>query len=276
MSEPQYHILIGSQQSGPIPLSRLQEMWQNGSVTPETLYWKQGQPGWEPIAKIASSLGQAPSQRLHQLLPNSAQSGPAAFSPSAAPGAQPSGVSGFAIASALCGLTGLVLGIPALFAIIFGHIARARIRRAGGALTGRPMATIGLVLGYFVLTVFAGVTAFVTLTDYFDGTDINDLRNAREIGAAVLQYADDHQGRTPASFGELMPQYIPDNTIFISPLAADKSSLGYELVLPDTDLHEIQDPAHTILIRARYTSAKGYRTTVYVDAHATTLRDEEK
>lgn len=54
----------------------------------------------------------------------------------------PSRTSGWAVASLILGIVG-----GALFAIVFGAIAKDRIRRSGGALTGDGMATAGIVLG---------------------------------------------------------------------------------------------------------------------------------
>jgi hypothetical protein len=51
-----------------------------------------------------------------------------------------------AVLSFTCGW--LFTAIPA---VICGHIARAKIRKAGGALGGRGIATAGLVLGYLAL-----------------------------------------------------------------------------------------------------------------------------
>jgi hypothetical protein len=39
----------------------------------------------------------------------------------------------------------------AIPAVICGHIARAKIRKSGGALGGRGIATTGLILGYTAL-----------------------------------------------------------------------------------------------------------------------------
>ena len=51
-----------------------------------------------------------------------------------------------AVLSFTCGW--LFTAIPA---VICGHIARAKIRKSGGALGGRGIATAGLILGYIAL-----------------------------------------------------------------------------------------------------------------------------
>src|SRR5881396_2027226 len=51
-----------------------------------------------------------------------------------------------AVLSFFCGW--LVTAIPA---VICGHIARSKIRKSGGALGGKGVATAGLILGYIAL-----------------------------------------------------------------------------------------------------------------------------
>src|SRR5687767_5781002 len=49
---------------------------------------------------------------------------------------------GFAVASLILGVAG-----GSLLAVVFGFVARGRIRRSGGARTGHGLATAGIVLG---------------------------------------------------------------------------------------------------------------------------------
>jgi hypothetical protein len=56
-------------------------------------------------------------------------------------------VSGFAVASVVCGLVWL-WWIGAIAAIVFGHVALNEIRRSDGLRTGKGLAITGLVLGY--------------------------------------------------------------------------------------------------------------------------------
>src|SRR5438094_10335517 len=53
-----------------------------------------------------------------------------------------------AILSFTCGW--LFTAIPA---VICGHVARSKIRKSGGALGGKGIATAGLILGYIALVV---------------------------------------------------------------------------------------------------------------------------
>ena len=66
----------------------------------------------------------------------------------------PRQTSGLAIASLVLGLVSLTgfcccAGIvPAILAIVFGHVAASQIRRSEGRLNGMGMAVAGLVIGY--------------------------------------------------------------------------------------------------------------------------------
>src|SRR4029077_4896007 len=64
-----------------------------------------------------------------------------------------------AVLSFTCGW--LFTAIPA---VICGHIARAKIRKSGGALGGRGIATAGLVLGYIALVLgIMGIPLLVSM-----------------------------------------------------------------------------------------------------------------
>jgi type II secretory pathway pseudopilin PulG len=60
----------------------------------------------------------------------------------------PTGISGKAIGSLICGLFFFMFP-AAVVAIILGHLSLSDIRKAAGRLTGRGIAVAGLVLGYF-------------------------------------------------------------------------------------------------------------------------------
>jgi hypothetical protein len=64
--------------------------------------------------------------------------------------------SNMAIVSLVCGLLGwnILPLVGAIIAIITGHLAIGEIGRSGGRLTGKSLATIGLVLGYIELALW--------------------------------------------------------------------------------------------------------------------------
>ena len=70
-----------------------------------------------------------------------------------------------AIASLICGILGWSF-LPfagAVLAVILGHTAKVDIRRSGGQLGGDSIATLGLLLGYANLALFALGIIFLAL-----------------------------------------------------------------------------------------------------------------
>lgn len=58
-----YHLSVNGQQQGPYPIQQLQQMVQNGQLTPDTYVWTNGMSGWEAaknIPVLASLFGTPP------------------------------------------------------------------------------------------------------------------------------------------------------------------------------------------------------------------------
>ena len=120
---------------------------------------------------------------------------PFAGGPGAGPGpAQPQAprTTGWAIASLVLGIIG-----GALLAIVFGFVARSKIKRSGGALRGKGLATAGIVLGFAWTALFAaiivlGVTGALedTNADGFSGEEKAVAQTVDDIEEA-LQEGDD-------------------------------------------------------------------------------------
>ena len=56
-AQAMYHVALGGVQQGPFPVMQLQQMIQQGQLTPDTLVWTAGMAGWE-AANSVSSLSQ--------------------------------------------------------------------------------------------------------------------------------------------------------------------------------------------------------------------------
>jgi acyl carrier protein len=80
-------------------------------------------------------------------------------------------MSGMAVTSLLLGILSLLVFLVgpvfALPAVIFGHVASARVRRSDGAQRGHALAVVGFLLGYFCLT-FWGYTLYHLRYQRFD------------------------------------------------------------------------------------------------------------
>lgn len=62
-----YHVAINGQQQGPFPVAQLQQMAQQGQLTPDTLVWTAGMPGWasaNTVAELVPLFGATPPPLL--------------------------------------------------------------------------------------------------------------------------------------------------------------------------------------------------------------------
>ena len=78
--------------------------------------------------------------------------------------------SGLAIASMVCGIaawTILPILLPAIAAVVTGHLAKKEIRESGNTLGGDGMALAGLLMGYIQLGLFALAILVVILALLF-------------------------------------------------------------------------------------------------------------
>lgn len=135
-------------------------------------------------------------------------------------------------------------------------------------------------LKYAILTALLFITACSRNDDAANQKIcIQQMRKLESLG---VEYAASHGGMYPKTFDELLSvQKIPDPTLLISPLAADKSKPSYELIfagkklisLPD-GLMPIRNPGKTILIRSLYTTKGGYRLAAFADGHIRETKDQ--
>lgn len=145
----QWYYGVNGQQIGPVTEAELTALVASGRITPATLLWREGMPGWLTFSQLHSQGGVYPGQ-VPQFM------GYNMMNPT---------TSGYAIASLVCGIVGLVtclvfVGIPA---VICGHMAMHQIANSRSMVIGRGMALTGLVLGYLCVLImlsFGGLMVF--------------------------------------------------------------------------------------------------------------------
>ena len=151
---PQWYFGSSAGQSGPVEDHEIRALIQAGTVTPETLVWRDGMKDWTPMQAVPELHVQALSPYVP---PYTAT--PGYYGPPPVPN------NGLAIASMVCGIVGYctcyfvaILGIPA---VICGHLALTQIRNSPVPMGGRGMAIAGLVLGYLGIVITLGFITFL-------------------------------------------------------------------------------------------------------------------
>ena len=143
------------QQNGPITESELRRLLADGSLTQQTLVWRDGLGEWRAVSEVPEL--QAPVLTTPEVIADQ----------QASYGVAPQ--SGLAIASMVCGIVSLLLcyvnALAAIPAVICGHMALKKIRESLQPMAGRGMAIAGLVTGYlgllFQLAIIIGLLFFV-------------------------------------------------------------------------------------------------------------------
>ena len=143
-----WFVARGDSHQGPVSHSDVQRWIKTGEIGPTTLVWKQGMPAWLPASQVSElEMDAAAAARA-------AGTSPYVYLPR---------TSGLAVASLVFALLWLC-GLGSLLATISGAMARSRISRSNGALTGKSLAVLGLVLGIAgLISTFAAAIVFALI-----------------------------------------------------------------------------------------------------------------
>lgn len=168
----------GNERHGPYSETEIRNQVSAGIVGPETLSWSPGQADWVPLAEHPLAALSWPSSPPVPYRPSAVTSpAPAAPAPqviivrdspmvpqnfNATFGGQRG--SGLALAALACGIMSFFFFLPAIPAIVLGHAARGAIRR-DPSLTGKGMATAGMLIGYFI--VVCGIASVLVFLLFF-------------------------------------------------------------------------------------------------------------
>jgi len=102
--------------------------------------------------------------------------------------------SGKALASMITGIFGFLFFLPAIAAIILGHISRSEIRKSNGHLKGTGMATAGLIMGYVVIAflpfvlIIAAIAIPNLLRARIAANEASAVGSIRTINTAEISY----------------------------------------------------------------------------------------
>lgn len=113
------------------------------------------------------------------------------------------------------------------------------------------------------LAVLGGVSTPVISKTRDTATATKSLSHAKQIGIACKLYALDNNGKFPPSLEALVPDYLPDAKLFVSPFAPEVP-VGYSYTAGLTE----SSPAETVLIEDKFASRESRRVIVRVDMSA--------
>ncbi len=186
---------VDGKEYGPIGLEQLKQWAAEGRINAQTRIQSSASTDWKP----ASEFPELSSLFVPPVAGATAQPPPALLGQ--APPAEPK--KGLAIASFVLGILsvtvcfGLVTGLPA---IICGHLAHNRARRAPAQYGGAGFAIAGFVLGYLsaCMTLILLAILLPALSQAKGkAQDINCVNNLKQIGLAFRVWAVDHNDQFP-------------------------------------------------------------------------------
>ncbi len=166
--------------------------------------------------------------------------------------------SGLAVTSLILGLLGLCcpLFLPPIAAVACGHIARGKIRKSQGLLSGNGLALAGLILGYIGL-----ILSILSIVFYImiGGSVLKlsvQVAGAQKIHTAVVQMVSDGASKEDKSLGwpadagittsAELEQRLVDNGYLTE---EDAKSIGFDNFLFGNVSDS--DPGETIFIKIR-------------------------
>jgi hypothetical protein len=195
---------------GPVSAEVLRQWIAERRANAQTMVQAEGSPGFRP-------LGEFPE--FQSALAAVGPAGAPSYTVTTAPAEKPA--SGLAITSLVLGILTFCLFIPAIPAIITGHLALGRIRREPDKVGGKGLAIAGLVLGYFgLLLTLPAILAGLMLPALAKAKDkaqrINCVSNLKQIGLAARMYSNDHKEVFPISFIGLSND-LPNLKVLICP-----------------------------------------------------------
>ena len=264
----QIHIARDGQKLGPFSTEEVTARLAAGELRPTDLAWAEGRAEWCPLSAFpgfSSAPGTPPPLRA-----------PVAPPPlQRIPGGDVMSTSGLAIASLTCGILSCVF-LPVLAsipAIVCGHMSLSEIKRSAGAIGGKGIAMTGTVMGYLtlailpviaVIAILAGIALPVFSQVQLKGKQVKSLSQAKQIAIACHLYADDHDGAFPVTIEELVPEILPDRSVFICPLSGPSEPMGY-IYYGGKET----DPGENVLIVSKGADRRGKRIVVHVDGSGT-------
>jgi hypothetical protein len=143
---------------------------------------------------------------------------------------------------------------------------------------GSGLAVGGMTTGYLgFVSMLAAVSVYMYMEQNKNHADDDAVKqcaaNAETIARACKAYAADHRGNFPSQLDDLVPQYLPDKTVFSSPIpvpGASQPEIGYRYFGGKST-----DPADQVLLISLGTTANHLKVLVFIDGSSRVVKDSE-
>jgi len=249
----QYLIGIQGVQSGPFSETEIREKIASGAFGSDALCWSEGWAEWRPLASVFPV--NPPGLRPPSLPPSSFTVRPATPAPAIRP--ENTVISGLAITSLVLGVSGLLLFITSIPAVICGHIACSNIKQSNGGQKGRGMAIAGLVLGYLIIAIMPfGLMAAMAIPAFQKVRSVSQekaiINNLRQLDAAAEQFMLEN-GVTKAAYADLVGQG-PDRYIKNLTPVSGEDYTRLMINAADREISVTTAQGHIITLSRHYTS----------------------
>ena len=148
---------------------------------------------------------------------------------------------------------------------------RGRAHTIAWALLLAPFLTPSLLISYAfsrfalaliipMIAILAGIAVPVFGEVQLRGKQVKSLSNAKQIALGCKIYATEHNGAFPKTVEELVPEFLPNPSIFVCPLSPAEP-MGYEYFGGKET-----DPPENVLLVSKAADRRGRRVVIHVDA----------
>lgn len=270
----QIHVARGGEQLGVFAVDDVRKRLTSGEFRATDLGWSEGRAGWTALSQFPDLLTSAATMLPPPLPPPGAS--PATGSPlpgAPQPANETTSTSAAAVTSLICGILSFTIlpFLAAIPAVICGHIAHSRIKRAAGRLTGNGLATAGLILGYLAIAsipFFAGMAVPIIKAVQVKGKQSASLSQGQKIATACRIYALDNEGAFPKRLEDLIPDYLAGPESLVCPIVGNSVPVGYEYYGGRDS-----DPPSNILLVSKAVGRKNERVVFHVDTSGAVVRN---
>jgi hypothetical protein len=232
---------------GPVSEEVVRQWIAERRANAQTLVQAEGSAGFKPLREFPE---------FQSALAAVGPAGAPSWTVTAMPPEKPP--SGLAITSLVLGILTYCLFIPAIPAIITGHMALGRIRREPDKIGGKGLAITGLVLGYFGLLLLVPATLAALMLPALAKSKEKAQRivcvsNLKQIALAARIYSNDHNEVFPMNFSG-MSNDLPNLKVLRCPADPnhtvattwdtfmESENVTYEFLLPGGKADSPQKP----------------------------------